>query len=116
MACGPMSVSVAVLTPDDTREIKFGLTRSCNSDGSAVWTIDFTLSQKRNGTMQPRVTVHIQVAEAKTAKAEALAAKPALTPAKLSLLENQIADRAAAVPPKKAATDEQLRNLLQRLI
>lgn len=116
MACIPVSVAVAVLTPDDQREIRFGLTRQCNSDGSAVWIIDFTLCQLRNGVMKPRVTVHVTVGEDKARRAETLAQSQALSPAKLSLLENQIVERAAGLTPKKAAKDSVLKSLLLRLL
>lgn len=116
MSCIPVSIAIAVLTPDDQREIRFGLTRNCNPDGSAVWVIDFTLCRLRNGEMKPRVTVHVTVGDDKSGRAESLAASQTLSPAKLSLLENQIADRAASVPKKKAATDSVLKDLLLRLL
>jgi len=116
VSCIPVSIAIAVLTPDDQREIRFGLTRNCNSDGSAVWVIDFILCQLRNGEMKPRVAAHVTVGEDKSGRAESLAASQTLSPAKLSLLENQIADRAASVPKKKAATDSVLKDLLLRLL
>lgn len=116
MSCTPISVAIAVLTPDDQREIRFGLTRNCNADATAFWVIDFTLCQLRNGEMKPRVTVHVTVGAEKSQRAESLAASQALSPAKLSLLENQIADRAASVPKKKAAKDPVLKDLLLRVL
>lgn len=116
MSCTPISVVIAVLTPDDQREIRLGLTRNCNSDASPFWVIDFTLCQLRNGEMKPRVTAKVTVGEEKSQRAESLAASKSLSPAKLSLLENQIADRAASISKKKAAQDPVLKDLLLRVL
>ena len=117
MASTPISVAVAVLTPDENREIHFGVSRTCKADGTATWTIDFTLNVRRNGEMKPRATVHVTIGEQLAQKAELLAAgKQELSPAKVSLLENQIADRAATLSKKKINSDTTLRDLLLQLL
>jgi hypothetical protein len=116
VACTPLSVGLALLAPDDQRQVYFGLTRHCNPDGSSFWMLDFVLSQLRNGAMKPRVTLQVTIGEDKQKRAESLAASRKLSPAQLSLLQNQIADRAASLSPKKATTDPVLLDLLQRLL
>lgn len=116
MACAPLSIAVAVLTPDETREIYFGVGRVCNPDGSATWNIDFTLHVKRNGEWKPRAAARVTLGPELAPKAETLAAGQGLSPGKLSLLENQIADRAAALSKKKVNSDPVLRDLLLQLL
>jgi hypothetical protein len=114
--CTPFSVTVAVLTPDDKREVHFGLTHGCNPDNTDFWTIDFILKVLRSGEMKTRVEVHVTVGESKKAQAAALAENKELTPAKVSLLKNQIADRATEVPKSEASTDPQLNSMLLKLL
>ena len=114
--CTPFSVTVAVLTPDDKREVHFGLTHGCNPDNTDFWTIDFILKVLRAGEMKTRVEVHVTVGENKKTQAAALADTRELTAAKVSLLKNQIADRATEVPKDKASTDPELASMLQKLL
>jgi hypothetical protein len=107
---------VAVLTPDDKREVHFGLTHGCNPDNTDFWTIDFILKVLRSGEMKTRVEVHVTVGESKKGQAAALADSKDLTPAKVSLLKNQIADRATEVPKDEAATDPELNSMLRKLL
>ncbi|MCC6588454.1 MAG: hypothetical protein IT168_17300 [Bryobacterales bacterium] len=93
------------------------MSRTCNRDGTATWTIDFALNVRRNGGMKPRATVHVTIGEELAQKAELLASgKQELSPAKVSLLENQIADRAASLSKKKINSDTTLRELLLQLL
>jgi hypothetical protein len=114
--CKPFSVEIAVVPPDDKREVHFGLTRGCNPDNSSFWTIDFMLKQLRGTEMKTRVEVHVAVGENKKPKAEALADSKALTPAKLSLLKNQIAELASSLSKDEAPTNPELRALLLKLL
>ena len=41
MACKPLSITLAVLAPDNLKQISFGLTKGCNTDDTAFWIIDF---------------------------------------------------------------------------
>ena len=120
MACKPVSVSVAVVTPDDKREVQFGLTRGCNPDDSDFWTIDFILKQLKSGEMKTRVEVHVAVGENKKPKAQELANASdegeELSPAKLGLLNNQIADLASTLTQKQAETSAELKALLLRVL
>jgi hypothetical protein len=115
--CTPFSVTVAVLTPDDKREVSFGLTHGCNPDGlSDFWLIDFILKQKKGDEMKTRVEVHVTVGENKKEKAAALAETKELSLSKLNLLKNQIADRATELPKSEAARDPELQAMLLRVL
>jgi hypothetical protein len=114
--CTPLSVEIAVVPPDDKREVQFGLTRGCNPDNSSFWTIDFLLKELKGTEMRTRVEVHVALGENKKANAEALAGTKALTPAKLSLLKNQIADLASSLSKDEAPTNPELRALLLKLV
>jgi hypothetical protein len=119
MACKAFSVEVAVLTPDDKKEIHFGLTRGCNTDGSDFWTIDFIYKDDRGSGMKKRVEVHVTVGENKKPKAAALAeaakAEEPLPDSKVNLLLGRIKDRALQLP-KNTTKDPDLERLLMRLI
>lgn len=119
--CKPFSVSVKIVTPDDKKEITFGITKGCNNDNTAFWIIDFGLKVKKGNEMKPRVEVHITVGKDKDkAKAEALAQlikdKKKLTEDQVMLLVTLVADRAMEVPPKDAQHDAALRELILKLL
>ena len=57
--CTPISVEVAILTPDDKHEIHFGLTKGCNPDNTAFWIVDFILKEDKAGQMKTRVEIHV---------------------------------------------------------
>lgn len=119
--CKPFSVSVKIITPDDKKEINFGITKGCNNDNSAFWVIDFTLKVKKGSEMKPRVEVHITIGKDKDkARAEALAQlikdKKKLTDDQVMLLLSEITDRALEVNPKDAQHDAALRDLLIELL
>lgn len=109
--CTPFFVEVAVL-PSDNREITFGLTKDC---APVRWTIDFQLREKIGGELKTRVKVHVRVGPEKVAKAEKLAEKKELTPAKVDLLQGRVADRAAELPPGTTA-DPELEGLVARVL
>ena len=113
--CTPLSVSVAVLTPDDQRQINFGLTKGCNPDNSSFWIIDFILKVQKNGQFKTRVEVHVAVGEDKKPKAEKLAETKKLTQAKANLLQGRVADRAAELPPG-TTRDPELEGLLTKVL
>ncbi len=97
--CTPISISVAILTPDDENEIHFGLTKGCNPDDSVFWIIDFLLKQKNSaGLMVTRVEVHVHVGEDEKATAEAVSKAKKLSPEGLDLLETDVVDQAKKDP------------------
>lgn len=118
MACTPISVTVAVITPDDKREIHFGLTHGCNPDGTDFWVIDFILKQLKAGEMKTRIEVHVTVNKPEKAQQLADSAQQGqdLSPAKIGLLKNQVADLASTMTQKQAETSPELKSLLNRAL
>jgi hypothetical protein len=119
--CTPFSVSVKILTPDDKKEIQFGITKGCNADDTAFWIIDFTLKVKKGNEMKTRVEVHITIGKDKDkAKAEALAAlikeQKKLPEDAVAVLVSDVTDRAMEINPKDAQDDPELRDLLIALL
>jgi len=117
--CTPFSVSVAITL--DTREIHFGITKGCNKDNTAFWTIDFILKVKKGSEMKTRVEVHIVIGkDTEKEKAEQLAAEikknKKLDDERIDLLQTDVADRALQVPPKDAQNDPQLKGLLMDVL
>src|SRR4030095_1976181 len=96
--CTPFSVKIAILTPDDTHEIQFGLTKGCNPDNTAFWLIDFLLKQFKNGIAKTRVEVHVTLGADKHGQAATLARTQRLSPESVDLLNGPIADRASRLP------------------
>ena len=119
MACKAFSVEVAILTPDDKKEINFGLTKGCNPDGTDFWTIDFIYKDDRGSGMKKRVEVHVTVGENKKPKAEAMAAAAKddqpLPDNKKNLLMGKIIARSQQLPTG-TTKDPELEKLLQKLL
>lgn len=119
MACKAFSVEVAILTPDDKKEINFGLTKGCNPDGTDFWTIDFIYKDDRGSGMKKRVEVHVTVGENKKPKAAALAeaakAEEPLPDTKTNLLLGKIKARSLELPTG-TKKDPELERLLLRLL
>lgn len=113
--CKPFSVSVTI-SPDD-KQINFGLTKGCNADNSAFWTIDFILKVKKGTEMKTRVEVHVVLGkDQEKAKAEAVAQlikdTKKLSDEMVDRLTAEVTDRALEVKPKDAQKDPELRALL----
>jgi len=97
--CTPVSVEVAVLTPDDRHQINFGLTKGCNPDDTVFWIIDFLLKEQKGGKMVTRVEVHVHVGRDKQQYAEKLAKTKKLSDEAIDLLNTLAAERAKKLPP-----------------
>ncbi len=119
MACKALSVEVGIFTPDDKKEIHFGLTKGCNPDGTDFWTIDFLYKDDRGQGMKKRVEIHVTVGENKKPKAEALAdaakKKEELPENKVDLIMGKIKTRVLELPPG-TVKDPELEKLLLRLL
>ena len=97
--CTPISIDVAVLTPDDKHQINFGLTKGCNPDDTVFWIIDFILKEDKAGKMVTRVEVHVHVGKDQQKAAEKLADKKELSDAAMDLVNTLAAQRAKQLPP-----------------
>lgn len=119
--CKPFSVSVKIVTPNDKHEILFGITKGCNLDNTAFWTIDFTLKVKKGTEMKTRVEVHVVIGkDQEKAKADALAAalkeKKELPSDVNDFILTEVKTRALEVAPSKAQDDPKLKGLLREAI
>lgn len=109
--CTPISVEVAILTPDDKHEIHFGLTKGCNPDDTVFWIVDFILKEDKNGQMKTRVEVHVHVGKDKSGDAANLADTKELSQENIDLLNGPAFKRAKKVPPG-TPQDAKLNNLV----
>ena len=109
--CTPISVEVAILTPDDKHEVHFGLTKGCNPDNTAFWIVDFLLKEEKGGQMKTRVEIHVHIGKDKEKDAEKLSQTKKLSPENEDLLSGPAADRAKALPPG-SPNDKKLNNLV----
>lgn len=109
--CTPISVTVAILTPDDQHQINFGITKGCNPDDSVFWIVDFLLKEQKGTQMVTRVEIHVHVGKDQSQDAATLANTKTLSPENVDLLNGPAADRAKALPPG-TNNDKKLSNLV----
>src|SRR5262249_32135546 len=109
--CTPISVTVAILTPDDQHQINFGLTKGCNPDDTVFWIVDFLLKEQKGNQMVTRIEIHVHVGKDKEQDAQKLAQTQKLSPENVDLLNGPAADRAKALPPG-TTNDKKLNNLV----
>jgi hypothetical protein len=109
--CTPISVTVAILTPDDKHQINFGITKGCNPDDTVFWIVDFLLKEQKGTQMVTRVEIHVHVGKDKAQDAANLANTRTLSPENVDLLNGPAADRAKAIPPG-TTNDKKLNNLV----
>src|SRR6266849_6709642 len=107
--CTPISVEVAILTPDDKHEIHFGLTKGCNPDDTVFWIVDFIFKEDKGGQMKTRVEIHVHVGKDKAQDAAKLADTKKLSEENVDLLNGPAANRAKKLPPG-TPTDTRLTN------
>ena len=116
MACTPLSVILAVLAPDNLKQISFGLTKGCNTDDSAFWVIDFVFRNRpdQDSDFQDRVKLHVAVNVMDNAAAERLQ-KEGLTNLDLAFLSGPITNRAKKLP-SGTTNDTKLANMVTALV
>ena len=109
--CTPISVQVAVLTPDDKHQINFGLTKGCNPDNTVFWIVDFILKELKNGQMKTRIEIHVHVGQDSSGDAAKLATNKKLSDENVDLLNGPAAKRAMKLPPG-TTNDAKLNNMV----
>lgn len=116
MACEPLSITLAVLAPDNLKQISFGLTKGCNPDDSDFWIIDFIFRDRpdQNNDFQDRVKCHVTVNAADNAAAEKLS-NEGLTNLDLAFLSGPVTNRAKKLPAG-TTTDAKLSNMVTALV
>ena len=112
--CVPFSISLAVLAPDNKRQISFGLTKGCNADETAFWIINFVLRDKVGDEFQDRVKLLVSVNTDKNPAAEKLA-KEGLSNTDISFLVGPVTNRAKKLPAGTNA-DPKLNTMLATVV
>src|SRR5271169_6100864 len=82
MSCVPVDIEVEVVTPDQMRQITFGLVKSCNDDGTESWKINFELDEKQAATdtdFKLVAKVSVAIGKEDAPAAQAIAAKKSLS-------------------------------------
>ncbi len=95
--CTEFSVSFALLTTDNKRQISFGVTRGCIDTNTPLYVISFLLRDKVGGEFQDRVRLLVTVGLEGNEKAQAIIDR-GLRSAQKDFLEGPITTRAKAAP------------------
>lgn len=91
--CKPFSINLAVLAPDNKRQVSFGLTKGCIDDKTPFYVINFVLRDRVEGGFQDRVKLNITVGDTLNPKAQALM-EQGMTATQLEFLQGPITTRA----------------------
>src|SRR5262245_26015777 len=70
--CTEFSVSFALLTSDNNRQVSFGVTRGCIDANTPLYVISFLLRDKIDGEFQDRVKLLVTVGPESNDKAQAI--------------------------------------------
>jgi hypothetical protein len=97
MSCKPFSVTLAVLAPDNKRQISFGITKGCISDDQAFYVLNFVLRDLVNGDFQDRVRLHVEVGDTDSDKAQRLIDR-GLTMTQLNWLQGPVTSKTKNLP------------------
>ena len=97
MACKPFSVTLAVLAPDNKRQISFGITKGCITDNQAFYVLNFVLRDIVNGEFQDRVRLHVEVGDTDSDKAQRLIDR-GLTMTQLNWLQGPVTSKTKNLP------------------
>lgn len=97
MSCKPFSVTLAVLAPDNKRQISFGITKGCITDDQAFFVLNFVLRDLVNGEFQDRVRLHVEVGDTDSEKAQRMVER-GLTMTQLNWLQGPVTSKTKALP------------------
>ena len=92
MACKPFSITLAVLAPDNKRQISFGITKGCISDDQAFYVLNFVLRDIVDGDFQDRVRLHVEIGDTDSDKAQRMIDR-GLTMTQLSWLQGPVTNK-----------------------
>ena len=98
MACKPFSITLAVLAPDNKRQISFGITKGCITDDHAFYVLNFVLRDLVNGEFQDRVRLHVEVGDTDSDKAQRMIDR-GLTMTQLNWLQGPVTSKTKSLPP-----------------
>jgi hypothetical protein len=112
--CVPISITLAVLLPDNNHQISFGMTKGCNPDDTAFWIIDFVFRDKVGSDFQDRVKLQVAVNTADNPAAEALA-KSGLSNMDITFLNGPVTNRSQKLAPG-TTQDAKTANMLNTIV
>jgi hypothetical protein len=95
--CVPFSISLAVLAPDNKRQVSFGVTKGCNADNTSFYLLHFVLRDKLPEGFQDRVVLDVRVNAQDNPLAEKLATE-GLKRAQLDFLAGPVTNAAKRLP------------------
>jgi hypothetical protein len=95
--CTEFSVSFALLTSDNNRQVSFGVTRGCIDPSTPLYVISFLLRDKIDGDFQDRVKLLVTIGPQSNDKAQAIIDR-GLRSSQKDFLEGPITTKAKAAP------------------
>ena len=116
MPCQELSITLAVLAPNNNQQFSFGLTKGCNANDTEFWTIDFVFRDRpdADSAFQDRVKLHVQVGTADSAAAQKLQTD-GLTGQDISFLSGPVTNRASRLAAG-TTSDVKLANMMNALV
>src|SRR5664279_704883 len=99
MACKELSITLAVLAPNNNQQLSFGLTRGCNPDDSPFYIIDFVFRDRKTSAddFQDRVKLHVTIGIEDNTAAQKLIDQ-GLTNLDVGFLSGPVTNRAKKLP------------------
>ena len=116
MACKPFSIVLAVLAPDNKRQVSFGITKGCVNDDQAFYIINFVLRDTVNGEFQDRVRLHVTIGDTDSEKAQRMIDR-GMTMTQLQFLQGPVTSKTKALPPgttSNAQAEKTLANIVNK--
>lgn len=117
MPCKPFAIVLAVLAPDNKRQVSIGVSRGCHSDDKAFYIINFVLRDKlESGEFQDRVRLFVSVGETDNEKAQRLI-DSGMTMTQLQFLQGPITNKAKSLKPgttQDEATEKVIAGILNK--
>lgn len=101
--CTEFSVVLAVLAPDNKRQVSFSISRGCVDNNTPFYHLIFILRDLVNGEFQDRVHLEVTVGPADNAKAQALMDR-GLKSTQLDVLKGPLTSKTKALPPGSNAS------------
>ncbi len=114
MACKPFSIVLAVLAPDNKRQVSFAMSRGCIDDNTPVYVINFVLRDKIGDEFQDRVRLHVTVGDTDNPKAEKMI-QNGMTMTQLEFLQGPVTSKAKRLPTNTTA-DPKTENLISNVV
>lgn len=115
MPCKSLTVILAVLAPDNKRQISFGMSKICQDANNAIYIIEFVLRDLIDGEFQDRVRLHIDVgADTKDQDSAQKLMDRGLSMTQLQLLKGPITARTKNLP-KGTDSDQKAESMIRNI-